>query len=410
VARRLAKDFGRVYYSPDHRQNNPDFNECCIGDGYGDIVHCSDLWMVKDKVDAFVFPDIGYMGEQLELRSQGFSVWGAGRAMRLETNREFFLKKLEELGLDVAPHEIVVGTDALRAFLKDREDIFIKLSKFRKSWETYHWRSWKQDAHMLDYWAVKFGGARNLIRFLCFEKIETTLEIGGDTYNVHGEWPDTMLHGLEHKDEAYFSAVTKRKEMPEELTEIMDKFSPFMRECGAATQWSMEVRVADEGNFFIDATVRGGLPSTASLLKAKNVSQIIYHGAHGEMVEPEYGFKFSAECMVKIKSEDGIWGTIVLEPELKDALLLADCCEVEGQDWFPSDDKDIEHVGWLRATGDTPTEVAKEMNRLADLLPDGADASVEDLAAIIREIEEEEKQGIHFTDLPMPDQGVVLEQ
>jgi hypothetical protein len=330
--------------------------------------------------------------------------------MRLETNREFFLHKLAELGLDVAPHELVIGVDGLRTFLKDREDIWIKLSKFRKSWETYHWRSWKQDAHMLDVWAVRFGGAKNLMRFLCFEKIETTLEIGGDSYNILGQWPELMLHGIEAKDEAYLSAVTKRQEMPEELTHIMEKFSPFMRECGAAIQWSMEVRVADEGNFFIDGTLRGGLPSTATLIKAKNTSQIIYHGAHGEMVQPEYGYKFSAECMVKITGADGAWNTVVLEPEVEESLMLADYCVVDAQAWFPADDKAVEEIGWLVATGDTPTEVAKEMNRLADLLPDGADASVEALASIIREISEEEEKGIKFTSLPMPDESVVLEK
>lgn len=409
VARRLAKDFGRVYYAPDHRQNNPDFNECIIGDGCGEIVHCSDMWLVKDQVDVFIFPDIGYMGEQLELRSQGFPVWGAGKSMRLETNREFFLHKLKDLGLDVPPHEIVVGVDGLRSFLKEREDIWIKLSKFRKSWETYHWRSWKEDSHMLDVWAVRFGGAKNLMRFICCYKIETTLEIGGDTINVLGRWPDVMLHGLEAKDEAYLSVVTKRSEMPKELTDIMQAFTPFMQSSGAATQWSMEVRVAEDGNFFTDATLRGGLPSTASLMKAKNVSQIFYHGAHGDLVEPEYGFKFSAECMVKIKGCDGAWSTVVLEPELRDAIMMADCCEIDEQEWFPADDKAVEEIGWLRSTGDTPTEVAKEMNRLADLLPDGADASVEALASIIREIEQEAEAGIKFTDQKMPLPEVVLD-
>jgi hypothetical protein len=198
--------------------------------------------------------------------------------------------------------------------------------------------------------------------------------------------------------------------MPEELTHIMEKFSPFMRECGAAIQWSREVRVSDEGNFFIDGTLRGGLPSTATLIKAKNTSQIIYHGAHGEMVQPEYGYKFSAECMVKITGADGAWNTVVLEPEVEESLMLADYCVVDAQAWFPADDKAVEEIGWLVATGDTPTEVAKEMNRLADLLPDGADASVEALASIIREISEEEEKGIKFTSLPMPDESVVLEK
>jgi hypothetical protein len=82
---------------------------------------------------------------------------------------------------------------------------------------------------------------------------------------------------------------------------------------------------------------------------------------------------------------------------------------VDGQIWYPADEKPIEELGWLVATGDTPTECAKEMNRLADLLPDGADAAVEELADIIREIEEAEDKGIKFTDQPMPEPEVVLE-
>lgn len=408
VARRLAKDFGRVLYAPTYRQNNPDFNEYILGDGCGDIEHCPDLWLAKEEVDVFVFCDVGFEGEQAELRDQGYYVWGGGPAMMLETDREFFLNKLEELGLDVPQYEIIVGTTALRAFLKDREDIFIKVSKFRRSWETYHWRSLAQDGHMLPYWEVKFGGKRETIRFLCFDKIETTLEIGGDTYNVAGQWPQMMSHGLEAKDEALFSAITKRPEMPEELTHIMDAFTPFLTKCGGANQMSFEVRVTDIEAFWIDSTNRGGLPSTASFLKAKNVSEVIYAGAQGELVEIDYGFKFSAECMVKIKSADGVWGTIVLPDELKDEVLLADYCEEDGQPWFPADDAAICEVGWLVATGDTPTEVAKRMNELADLLPDGADASVEALAEIIREIESEHEQGIKFTDQPLPDPEIVL--
>lgn len=409
VARRLAKDFGRVYYCPHYRQNNPSLHEAIIGNGCGDIVYCDDLWLIKNKVDTWVFPDIGFRGEQKELRDQGRDVWGSHDGMLLEQNREYFVKVLGDLGLDVAPHEIVVGVTALRDFLKDKQDIFIKISKWRATWETYHWRSWEQDSHRLDSWAVKFAGVKEKIRFLCFYKIDTVLEIGGDTYNVRGEWPEQMLHGIECKDAAYFSAVTPRTKMPKELTHIMDAFTPLLQRAGYCCQWSMEVRVAEDGIFFIDATTRGGLPSTASFLAAKNTSEVIYHGAMGHMVQVDYGFKFSAECMVKIHGEDGASDTIVLPEELKEPLVLADCYEVEGQPWFPADDKPIEEIGWLRATGDTPTEVAKEMNRLADMLPDGADAAVESLADILREIEAEQEQGIKFTEQPLPDPEIVLE-
>lgn len=411
LAVRLTEGVGRVlYHTPQDRRDL--INDAIIGHGIKGVEWCEDFWLQKKEIDCFVFPDLRHEGEQFELRIQGLPVWGAGAGMSLELKRLFFLDKLNELGLDVPPHELVTGWSNLLAYLKDKEDIWIKMSKWRGSWETFHWRSWKQDWHNLYVWAVRFGGVMEKLDFICFPKIETDLEIGADTYCVNGQWPSMMLHGIERKDEAYFSAVTKREDMPEQLLQIMDAFSPFLNQVGYACQWSMEDRVmTKEGkHFFIDATTRGGLPSTASFLKAKNVPEVIWGGAHGELVEIDYGFKFSAECMVKIHGQQGAWDTIVLPDEVKENLMLADCCEVDGQTWFPADDGGgcIEEIGWLRATGDTPIEVAKEMNRLADLLPDGANASVEELADVFREIESEHEQGIHFTEKPMPDPEIVL--
>jgi hypothetical protein len=330
--------------------------------------------------------------------------------MELEQSRGFFLRKLKELGLDVPPHTVVVGLSNLAAFLKDKKDVWIKVSKWRGTWETSHWRSWDEDAHNLDLWSVKWGAIKESVKFICFAKIETELEIGADTYCVDGQWPSNILHGIEKKDSAYFSAVTPREKMPEELLPIMDAFSPFLKEVGYRNQWSMEVRVKPPKNYFIDATTRGGLPSTASFLAAKNVDEVIYHGARGEFVDIDYGFKFSAECMVNMKGSEHAWGTAVLPPEVRKNLLFQQCCDEDGQLWYPPLHTEGNTIGWLRSTGDSPKEVLVNMNKLADALPDGLDAQVEDLAAVIREIEAEGEQGIKFTDAKMPDPAIVLEK
>ena len=398
------------YQTPQDRRDL--VTDAIIGDGMASkgIICIDDFWLIKSKIDTFVFPDIRHCGEQVELRSQGLPVWGAGMGMRLELDRVFFLQKLQQLGLDIPEYQVITGLTNLTHYLRDKKDIYIKVSKWRGSWETKKWEDWQASSHMLDVWAVRFGGVKELIRFICFPKIETELEIGADTYNVNGQWPRTMLHGIERKDEAYFAAVTPTPKMPEQLLPIMEAFSPFLKEVGYACQWSMECRVTKDKTYFIDATTRGGLPSTQSLLAARNLPEIIEAGAHGELVEPDYGFKYSAECMVKIQGTARCWETIVLDDEVKAALGLQDCCEVDGQTWFPADEElPITEIGWLRATGDTPTEVAQRMNQLADRLPDGADAAVEALADVIREVEEENKSGIKFADDPMPDPEVVLE-
>jgi hypothetical protein len=409
LAQRLAESGARVFYStPIDRRDS--IYEAVIGDGFSDIKCVDEFWPYKDKVDCFVFPDIRHDGLQAELRKQGLPVWGSQAGMKLEQNRQFFLGKLKELGLDVPPFTEVTGLSKLAAFLKNKKDIWIKVSKWRGSWETFHWCSWDEDWSNLDLWAVKFGGLKEFIRFICFPKIETDLEIGADTYCVDGRWPSTMLHGIERKNKAYMSAVTKRDKMPKQLTEVMDAFSPFLKEVGYRNQWSMEDRVTDSKNYFIDATTRGGLPSTPTFLSAKNTPEVIYHGARGEFVEIDYGFKFSAECAVELEDASDNWGTIVLKPETRKHLFAQQCCECDGQLWFPPTGSVSGHIGWLFVTGDTPTEVAEKMNKLADDLPDGADAQVEALSDVIKEVESEMEQGIFFTDMEMPDPQVVLEE
>ncbi len=409
LAQRLARSGATVFYcTPVDRRDR--LNEAVIGEGLEGVQWIDEIWDRKKDTDCFVFPDIRHAGLQNELRDQGFPVWGSHGGMRLEQARIFFLKKLSELGLDVPPHEVIQGITNLRLFLEDKKDIWIKMSKWRGSWETSHWRGMEEDGHKLDSWAMKFGGMKERMKFICFPKIETDLEIGADTYCVDGQWPSMMLHGIEKKDAAYFSAVTPREEMPEQMLPIMEAFSPFLKDMGYRNQWSMEVRVKDDENFFIDATTRGGLPSTNTFLAAKNTAEVIFYGARGEFVEIDYGFKFSAECMVTVKPSCDEWNTLNLEPEVKEAFLTQQCCQVDGQLWFPPlESEGAGHLGWLLSVGNTPEEALEKMNELADALPDGANAEVEDLADIIREIDSEQSQGIKFTDAKMPEPEIVLQ-
>lgn len=415
VARRLAESGAKVYYHtpPDRRDQ---INEAIIGDGFsksehGPIEVVEEYESVITKVDTFVFPDVRFAAKQKFLRSLGYSVWGAGDGMSLELDRQFFLNKLSELGLDVPKFDVVVGLGALRKYLDGKEDIYIKTSKWRGSWETACFRSYEEDGGLLDVWAMRFGGLQELIRFICFPKIETDLEIGADTYCIDGEWPDLMLHGIEAKDAAYFAAVTPREKMPEPLLPIMEAFSPYLRECQYRQQWSMEVRVKEPYHYFIDATARGGLPSTGSqILAMTNLPEVVYHGARGELVQPKYDALFTAECMVSCHGQENAWHTEKFNPKLRPHLMLMDYCMVNNQPWWPAEDNgSITEIGWLVSKGQTPEECLRSMNELADDLPDGCDAAVESLASIIREIDSEADAGIKFTDAPLPPAEIVLE-
>jgi hypothetical protein len=409
VAERLSRDCKRVLHFSEWQEGFSTINKAIIGDGIEGVERCHDIWDVLDDVDVWVFPDIGHSGLQLHLESLGKPVWGSRRADQLETDREYFLETLESLGLDVPKFEVVVGITALRKSLKSKEDYYIKISKYRGSLETKHWRSWDLDENLLDLWAVRFGAAREMIPFLVFAAINTPLEIGGDTYNVRGQWPSLMLNGVEWKDQAYFACVTNREEMPEQVQVVNDAFSPLLKQYRYANEWSTEIRVLGDKFFFIDPTTRLGLPSTGSQLELwSNFSEIVCAGANGELIDPEPLGQYSAEIILSTKGNENLWTTIEIPKELKQWVKLADCCEVDGVRSFPREGGDDEHVGWLVSIGDTPHETIDRMKENISLLPQGLSADISPLADILKEIETAEDKGITFSEEPLPEPETVL--
>lgn len=410
VAVRLAEDFGRVLYWSPYEEGFSKWSKACLGDGGERIERCKDYWKAKNEVDVWVFPDIEHSGLQEELVSQGRAVWGSRSADSLELDRQKFLRVLEEVGLEVPPHTVVHGLADLREFLKDKEDQYIKISKYRGDRETYHWRNWKLDRYILDWWAVQDGPLQDDRIYLVFPTIDTDVEIGADTYNVGGRWPSLMLHGIEWKDKAYFAAVTKREEMPEQLQAVLEAFGPILGQYGCGNEWSSEIRVDGDHSYFIDPTQRGGLPSTGSQMTLwKNFPQIVWAGAHGELVEPEHDDLFSMECIVTGKRQRGMmWSVAEVPDELKPWLKLASCCWKDDLTCFPVDDSHEEDLGWLVATGKTPQQTLETMQERAGLLPDGLHADITALADIIKEIESAEEQGVPFTDQPVPEPEAVL--
>lgn len=60
IARRLARDYAKVYYWSPWEFAFPCLRDSVIGDGYPDIIAAESVESVKDECDLFVFPDIGY--------------------------------------------------------------------------------------------------------------------------------------------------------------------------------------------------------------------------------------------------------------------------------------------------------------------------------------------------------------
>ena len=364
---------------------------------------------MKHEISGFVFPDCSLPGLQLELESQGFPVWGSRNGVDLELKRERFMEVLGEIGLDVPEYRVCAGMDELRAYLRDNEDQYVKISRFRADMETTHWRNWAMDEGWLDWLAYSLGPVKDVLRFLVFAKIETELEIGGDTYCVRGQWPGLMLNGYEAKDTSYFAAVTKREEMPEQIQEIMRALTPLLTEYNYRNQISFEDRVKGDKHYYIDATQRCGMPSSGSQqLIWGNFPEIVWAGANGELIEPEPVAKFSLEMMVTAEAGDSPWIKCEFDPKLFPWLRLSDCSLINGIHCFPMEESHGGELGWLVALGDTPAKTLDRAKELADLLPDGCDAKLENLVGLVKEIETGEKEGVPFTEQPIPTPADVI--
>ena len=409
-ARRMVPDCKRVIYCNPEVRQFPSLRQSAIGDGFEGLEQTREFWPYLDEIDLFCFPDVGQRDLQYHLREDcGKAVWGAGNAMNLELKRELFLKVLEDVGLDVPEYHVCEGLDQMREYLGDKEDYYVKISRYRGDMETHHWRNYTQDSGWLDSLAVSMGPLADKMRFLVFPSIKTDLEIGGDTYCVDGEWPSLMLNGVEGKDKSYFAAVTRRGEMPEQIRAVMEAFSPLLRHDFYRQQWSCEVRVKGDQFFFIDATTRGGMPSSSSqYLLWKNFPETVWAGANGELVDPEPSAKFAIETMITAKREEGTWERVVIPDDLEGVTLFNTCCMVDGAYCFPPSEFGSNDLGWLVSIGDTPEEVLQAQKDAADLLPDGLSADVESLASVIKEIEVAKEEGIPFTEQELPEPATVL--
>lgn len=410
LARKLADSFDVLYYDP-CEQAFPTFEAAAIGDGFEGMRKIRGIWRHKREIDFFVFPDSQGWDLQEELSDQGFPVWGSSRGERLEMDREWFHEQLGEAGLQVPKFTRIEGLSELEEYLRDKEDKYIKINRYRGSIETYHWISMEEGGYQkICSWRLKFGDIAEVVPFFVFEPIKTDLEIGGDTYNVKSEFPSHMLDGTEWKDKAYFGAFKPVEEMPEQTQAVMQAFGPILGELGHRNFWSMEIRVKGKEFFFIDATPRAPLPGTGSQMEIyDNLADIIREGAHGNLVNPEPAAKFSVECILKQEGNRREASSVKVPKELEQWMKLAGCCQVGDRIWFPPDEKSEGDIGWLVAIGDTPRKAIDTMKAYAEMLPDGVTARTEALVDIIKEIESAEEQGIQVTKAKMPEPAEVVE-
>lgn len=405
IALCMAKQCKQVFYTGPPEQVMRSFQDDIIGDGFENVYRVESLWDVEDICDVFVFTDIGFRAEQAKLKREGKAVWGHMGADIFEVNKGAFLRELESLGMTVPDHEIITGFDALIEHLSDKEDKYVKLSTWRGDWETFHWRNLAMDLPYLIGHKLNRSPFRNKFVFYVFDPIEAILEDGIDTWCIDGAWPEFVLHAVERKDKALLGGMMRFDDVYGETRLVNELWGQTLARFGYRGAFSTEVRPP----VFNDPTCRfGSPPHQLQTVLIKNLPEVIYRGALGELVEPEYDDPMGAQVLVTTDREIDDYLTIDIPDDLRESFVSSFCFECDGK--LGVAPNPLENTaGWLVATGKDIEEVVDRLKDLKSMLPDGFECDVTSLAKVIDDMKEVEKEGVEYGKSDVPEPAVVLD-
>lgn len=411
VALKLADQFKKVYYSTPTESSFPIIDNFVLGDGLPSIHRLDDFWSssVFDEIDLFVFPYILYGGMQEHLEACGKAVWGSRQGYELETLKGKFYQTLVDVGLEVPKHEVKVGMANLRAYLMEHENVFVKMSRFRGTMDTWKHRTYAQSLCFLDLLACKLGPFQDLVTFYVLDEIKTDIEGGVDTYCIDGQWPKEVVLGYEKKNEVYLATVKPMAEVSEVFTKVNEAIAPVLASYNYRNFFSTEVRVKDGTSYFIDPTCRTASPAGEEMLDLfGNIGDIFWRGAHGELVEPEITAHFAGEAYIHWTGDAKEWKQLKVPEEFQNRVKLYGAALVDGIFWVPPEEMDV--FGCIVATGETPDEVIDGIKESHEALGDAAiSVNLASFADLISEIEKAEEEGISFTEQPLPEPATLIE-
>ena len=359
LAERLARDFGKVYLNVPHAGSFPTMNSGRVGYGLPGVELVDDIFGPHfDEVDLFVFPDLYHSQVQIHLEKLGKRVWGARNAEEIEIYRELCKEKMEELGLPVQPWKVVKGVAGLVEHLKAHENQHIKIDKWRGVTESFFAPSYEVVENKIDAIAHDLGGFKDVIEFIVEDDLPDCVEAGVDTYCVDGQYPENTLFGIEVKDCGYVGQMVKFSDIPEPLTRWNTSFAPLFAEYGIRSSVSNEVRIGkDLMPYMIDATIRA--PSPPSELWQElftNLSEIIWHGAAGKLVEPIPAGKWGVEVVLKSAWARENWQAVDYPEEFSKQIKLFNCVVIDGKRYVVTQNEDMIEIGAVVGWGDTLQE------------------------------------------------------
>ena len=368
LARVLAKDFGRVLYYVPWESGYPRSNIPRIGDGFAEIERVLSPWSHYDEIDCWCFPDC-YEGDLQDfLVSQGKRVWGCRSGEFLELDRVASKEHSKELGIDIGNYEAVIGTDALKEYLKRHDDVYLKLSSYRGDTETMHIPNFAAGEIQIDELERNLGAKKKVMEFVVEDAINDAIEVGWDGYVIDGKYPKNAILGVEMKDKAYVGKTMKYERLPERVRDVNAKLAPTLQKVGYRGFLSTELRCTDDGKaYLIDPCTRmGSPPGELYGIWIANLAEIIWEGSQGILIEPEYTAKYGAMCLLLSDWADSNWQQVEFPDKYKDNVILRNSTIIHGESYVIPTWVGMPEIGAVVAVADTAKEAMEQVKAIAE--------------------------------------------
>ncbi len=370
-AERLARDFKRVlYHDPFWQSAFPKFTEAQVGEGLLEaegVEKCNNFWDYIDEIDLFVFPDCGFSDLSDYLKSIGKRVWASGKAEYLELDRTDTLEYLKELKLKTPDYVEIKGLTKLRKYLETHEDVYIKTNVFRGTIETFHCYTYQLIMPLLDKLEGELSAVKDNMEFSVFDPIDG-VEVAGDLYTVNGQYPKRVPFGIEVKDMGWSARIKDFDDLHPKVKELFERIAPCLKDNGYCNFFSPEMRINLKEGLLTDFCCR--FPSPVSEVYYEwllNFSQIIWEGAGGTFIEPEYADQFAMTLVITSDWAKEHIQAIYFPKEISQWVKLRNYTIVDGCYYIIPDliDKN-DCIGVVVSFGKSLEDSAAKLNKLAD--------------------------------------------
>ena len=160
------------------------------------------------------------------------------------------------------------------------------------------------------------------------------------------------------------------------------------------------VYVRRNGKPFWSSNCRGASPPSELYQNMiSNLGEVMWYGAEGLVVEPDYIAKWGAQVILSSDWADDNWQQISFPKSIRDNVKLRNFCVIDGEYYVIPQSHGAVEIGAVVATGDTAAEAIAECKRIAKLVEgysveapvDAMDEALAGLKKLLADTKEEPK-------------------